>query len=80
MQPLAHSKSAVHSVNPLHNTVEDLSWDLGSVDHRVAQLENTVKQMKAEINRLMEELKDVQREKRPRKTASSPLRGRDLAM
>jgi len=80
MQLATHRKNGALFANPTHGTLEDVSWDLGSVEHRVGQLENIVKQMKKEINELREELAYAGREKRPSKTATSPLRDNDLAM
>lgn len=80
MQPAAHRKNGVQFANPMRGTLEDVSWDLGSVEHRVGQLENIVEQMKAEIKQLREELRDAGREKRPSKTAPTPLRDNDLTM
>jgi hypothetical protein len=64
----------------MHGTLEDVSWDLGSVEYRVGQLENIVEQMKAEINQLRKELRDRGLQERPSETAPGPLRDNGRAM
>jgi hypothetical protein len=67
----AQSKNAVRYGNPRHDTIEDVSWDLGSVEHRVVQLESIVTQLKSDISELKEELLDVRQDRRPPESDSS---------
>ncbi len=62
MQFRAHSSNAIKHSDPMHGTLQDVSWDLGSVEHRVGQLETIVKQLKAEVAKLRDELLEVRRE------------------
>jgi predicted RNase H-like nuclease (RuvC/YqgF family) len=80
MQSATLRNNAVQSANPMHGTLEDVSWDLGSVQYRVGELENMVKQMKSEIHQLRNELREIGQEERPSKTATSPVRSNDLSM
>ena len=67
----AQSKNAVRYGNRRHGTVEDVSWDLGSVEHRVGQLESIVKQLKSDMSKLKEELLDVRRDRQPSEPEST---------
>ena len=73
MQPTGPAKNAVPHATLSHSTIEDVSWDLGSIEHRVAQLENVVKQMKADVSQLQAKLRDVGQECRPSEQDSSSL-------
>ncbi len=71
MQHKAHSKHAARYVRHMHDTLEDVSWDLGSLEHRIGQLEIIVKQIKSDLSTLRERFSYVERNNRPSKPAAS---------
>lgn len=62
MQSRANSEKVVGYGDSMHGTLQDLSWDLGSIEHRVGQLEDIVKLLRADVAKLRDELSEVRRD------------------